>query len=216
MSIEAIDQQLKQLGISYTFKSHQAVTSFQHWVEVASDFDAKPTKTVVAKPSKGPNENPIIVISLESSKYSITKLAKFLGNKDARVAPEELVKSTLGVERINATPFLLDKLVDKNSVTVVLDQKMVDQDILLAFRAHSDEKSLLISSGCMIKYLDSHAIEYKVIDFDNIDTPVQATAQKQKKSNDTSVKEKEIIIGLTVKKEENFPKWYEQVLVISY
>lgn len=95
---------LESLEISHDHKSHAEVDSFKAWVdEIKSiDQDLTPTKTLVLKPSKGQNSNPILVVSLESTAFSVGALAKSLGYKDARVAQDELVTSTLGVDKINS------------------------------------------------------------------------------------------------------------------
>jgi prolyl-tRNA synthetase len=100
-------------------------------------------------------------------------------------------------------------------VTVVVDENLLkDVNLNVAFRGFSGEKSLVITSASLKSYLDTFAGEYKVLDLNNLQNPTQAAPAKgQRVDSAKKAGEKEILIGLTVKKEENFPKWYEQVLV---
>ena len=102
-NMETLLPALEALSINFSKESHQEVDSFNAWVDTIKSIDpsAGITKTLVLNPSKGPNKNPIMTIALEDSKFSVSTLAKFLGNKDARMATDDLVKSTFGTDKIN-------------------------------------------------------------------------------------------------------------------
>ena len=115
------------------------------------------------------------------------------------------------------TPFALANVNDKSAVTVVVDQNIL-QSSTLAFRAFSATDSMFIKSSALKAFLDATVPDHSVLDFANLSAPAAAAAPAPlKKENSKTEKadggEKDIIIGMTVKKEENFPKWYEQVLV---
>lgn len=102
------------LPAKHTIQKHHAVDSFQAWIETITGINAESgiTKTLVLKPSKGPTNNPIMVIALHSTPLAVSALAKSLGNKDARMAQEDVVKSTFGVEKINGKYFCCVKSSD--------------------------------------------------------------------------------------------------------
>jgi prolyl-tRNA synthetase len=190
MSLQQVEHSLKNLAISCTQKEHQNVDSFASWIDTVKQIDAKlsPTKTLVLKPSKGTNTNPILVVALASTEFSVGSLAKSLGNKDARVAQDDLVKETFKVDKINITPFALENVEDKSTITVVIDQNMLN-DVSLAFRGFSGSNSFIVSSAGLKTFLDTHGGEYKVVDLANLVAASPQPAKKEKPSK--QVKEKE-------------------------
>jgi prolyl-tRNA synthetase len=181
--MEKVEQALKSLSISYKPESHAEVDSFKSWVDTVKKIDGKlgATKTLVLKPSKGANSNPIIVIALDTTEFSVGTLAKSLGNKDARVAQDDLVKETFGIDKINITPFSLEYVQDKATVTVVVDQNIVNNpDLALAFRGFSGSHSFVVSSSGLKKFLDVHGGEYKVIDLSNLVVASPPPSKKEK------------------------------------
>jgi prolyl-tRNA synthetase len=113
MTLEATTTLLSKLSISIEQKSHNAVDSLKSWVETVKslDVDASPCKTLVLKPSKGPNSNLIFVISQDSTALSVGLLAKSLGYKDARMAQDDVVNSTFGIDKINCKILLLENAI---------------------------------------------------------------------------------------------------------
>lgn len=125
-------------------------------------------------------------------------------------------------------PFALSNVQDKSTVTVVIDQNILKSQ-KLAFRAFSGSESLLIPTSSFTSYLETTVSDHKVLDFSNLSAPAAAPEQLKKDNSSTAIGggnsinaslgtdffviEKEVLIGMTVTKEENFPKWYEQVLV---
>lgn len=92
-----------QLKLRHERKSHSPVDSLKAWVEAIHAMDPAigACKTLVLKPSKGPNSNLIFVVSLESTPLSLGALAKSLGYKDARMAQDDVVSATFATEKIN-------------------------------------------------------------------------------------------------------------------
>jgi hypothetical protein len=182
MSLHQVQQSLENLSIKCDSKDHAEVDSFSSWIAAVSLIDASfsATKTLVLKPSKGTNTNPIIVISLASTEFSVGALAKSLGNKDARMAQDDLVKATFNVDKINITPFALENVHDKSTVTVVVDQNIFDQEKPLAFRGFSGSSSFIVLSSGLKKFLDTHGGEYQVVDLSNLVAASPQPAKKQK------------------------------------
>ena len=108
------------------------------------------------------------------------------------------------------TPFALSNVQDKSTITVVVDQTIYSSQ-KLSLRAFSSTKSIFIQSSSLKSYLEATVPETLVLDFANLSPP--APLKKGNSKTEKIEGEKEIIIGMTVKKEDNFPKWYEQVLV---
>ncbi|KAJ3307174.1 hypothetical protein HDV03_002685 [Kappamyces sp. JEL0829] len=211
--MEGLLSTLKSLSISSKTVTHDAVDSLKAWVEAIKSLDtaAAPCKTLVLKPSKGPNSNLILVVSLESTSLSVGQLAKFLGYKDARMAGDDVVSATFATDRINLTPFAIASVQDKSAVTVVVD-KNVGSASKVAFRAFSGTESLVLDTKDLTAFLTAVAPDHQVLDFANLSKPSTPVKEAEKSDGAAHLLEKEILIGLTATKEDNFPKWYEQVL----
>lgn len=120
------------------------------------------------------------------------------------------------------TPFSTANVSDKSTITVVIDENIIKQpELVLAFRYFSAEESVFVASKDLKAFLDTHAGDYLVLDFNNLPSPSPAPAASYAKVAKVTEglgilanlsTEKEVLIGLTVTKEENFPKWYEQIL----
>ncbi|KAJ3313849.1 hypothetical protein HDV04_001410 [Boothiomyces sp. JEL0838] len=113
------------------------------------------------------------------------------------------------------TPFSIANVEDKSTVTVVVDENIINNGALnLGFRNFSATETLFVNSDGFKRFLDAHAGEYQAVDFNNLTAPAAApSSPKAKKTKEAEkTEESQVIIGLTVTKEENFPKWYEQVL----
>jgi prolyl-tRNA synthetase len=117
------------------------------------------------------------------------------------------------------TPFSLVNVKEKSTVTIVVDHLLLQQENA-AFRAFSGTESLLLSIEDFKSFLGSEGGDYQTLEFANLKpaSPATGSSPKEKSNSKNSTTnpekegEKEVLIGLTVTKEENFPKWYEQVL----
>ena len=102
-----IAELLQQHNIPFVAHSHEPAKSLEHWVEIlragrpAPVSEWAPTKSLVLKPKGGAVTNPILVVALQSSAWSINPLVKQLGNKEARVAADDGWKAALGVDKID-------------------------------------------------------------------------------------------------------------------
>ncbi|KAJ3321546.1 hypothetical protein HDV06_004082 [Boothiomyces sp. JEL0866] len=214
---EGVAKTLKSLSVAVSVTSHNEVDSFNTWVESVKSLqsEAGAVKTLVLKPSKGPNNNLILVVALSTATFSVGNVAKSLGYKDARMAADDLVSTTFGVDKLNLTPFAIENVQDKSTVTVVVDENIVNNgELNLAFRHFSATETFFVKSAGFKQFLDAHAGEYQAVDYNNLTAPAAAPGSpKAKKTKEAEkTEESQVIIGLTVTKEENFPKWYEQVL----
>ena len=92
---------------------------------------------------------------------------------------------------------------------MAVDAKLFSQEKLV-FRAFSSTESAVITSAGLKAFLDQHCPEHQVLDFNQLTANPEKTEKKEKK---TKGDEKEILIGMTAKKDEDFPNWYSQVLL---
>ena len=201
--MESVLKKLQQLAI--TIKDHAKVENLESWLNQVKQLNptAVPTKTLILK-LKG-SEDLLMIVGLESTKYSVTTVSKALGFKDARIANDDLVLSKFGVGKVDANIFQLPL---KDKVILVLGKDFVESKQELGFRAFSNEKSMFVRYEQIKQHLETSGQEFKVVDLAN---PASAVAKPEAV---VQTKEKEVMVGLTVTKEENFPKWYEQILVI--
>ncbi|KAJ1330264.1 proline-tRNA ligase [Batrachochytrium salamandrivorans] len=178
-----------------------------------SNLDAVTTAlqaTLILKPSKGSPASVILAVALDSTEFTIGALAKSLGHKDARVATDDLVKTALSVDKIDATPFAMVNVEDKTSVIVVVDKNIMTASGHLVCRAFGDNASLFFEVAGFTAFMDANAGVYAIHDFS---APAAAAAPSAKSKKEVVKKdqadgEKEVVIGLTYKKEEDFSNWY--------
>ncbi|KAJ3097708.1 hypothetical protein HDU97_004592 [Phlyctochytrium planicorne] len=224
-SSDSLKALLDEHSFRFKFHDHPASGSAKEWVETVkangpsgiTDFAL--TKTLILKP-KGAAV-PIVVIALEDSEFSIGNLGKHLGAKEARAASDDLVLELLKVPKIDVSPFALVNVADKESVSVVVDSRLFAKPTThLGFRAFSGTKTVFVSAANVQSLLQGEGFEFKTVDFSNLSTaPAAAPAKAAKtsasskpKSGGAEESSKEVKIGLEVKKSEDFPLWYQQVL----
>ncbi|KAJ3038546.1 hypothetical protein HDV00_000551 [Rhizophlyctis rosea] len=217
----------KSLSISSVAHSHKQAGSLQQWVEIlkadhpAAVTDYAAVKTLVLKPKGGKVTNPIVVVALETSQVPINPLVKSLGNKEARVAADDVWKSTLKVDRIDATPFALANVEDKSTVTAVVDQEVLaSADRHLAFRNYASDNSLFVKAADFKAFLDKINVTFAEVKLSDLATPAPAAKSEVAKPAPKAKAEvtaadagdDKKLIGITVKKDDDFPTWYQQVL----
>ena len=216
MTVDSVSALLSALSARYSVVRHAAADSYKAWTEIVRSMtgDPLPTKTLVLKPGKAMTDvSAILVVSLESTTFSIGALGKSLGSKDIRVATEDLVKSVLKVEKLDVTPFAMADIADKQSIKVLVDHNMTNAKQQLAFRAFAADQSFIVAPEGLNKFLAVHGGKYDVLDFADLDKTANAPPEKLKKDLQQPEGEKEVLIGITAKKNEDFPSWYQQVVV---
>ncbi|KAJ3269388.1 hypothetical protein HK104_005128, partial [Borealophlyctis nickersoniae] len=119
------------------------------------------------------------------------------------------------------TPFALTNVADKSTVTVVVDASLLSvPDRHLAFRGYSSDHTFFVTASQLKSFLDGEGVAYNVVNFGELGQAKEAPkaekkakeAPKAEKKEKDASEGKEVLIGLTVKKDEDFPKWYTQVL----
>ncbi len=101
---EALSNLLKQLSLSASSLEHSEMANLAEWASSLKSKGALPVKTLLLK-SKS---TPLLLVSLESTPYSIGPLSKALGAKDARVAADDVVQSLFGVNKLDCTKYCIN------------------------------------------------------------------------------------------------------------
>jgi len=196
------------------------------------------TKTLVFKP-KSPKSvqevTLIVVVALDASKIDMTGLAKSNGFKEMRMANEDLLKQSFsGVNKEDVSPFILKSIADTVSVRIFLDEALLAATTPLAFHPSDSSRTIFLNAAEFTQILNSMNVEYKTVSSSVQDTQSkpaskkeapsaskQQPAQKQdKKVKDATPKsaqealaeDRQMTIGIEAKKEEDFARWYQQVL----
>ena len=183
--MQKIVETFSRLSIVSKEHTHADVASYKEWADlVKSQLSLPCVKSLVLKP-KGV-DSLIFVAASESSQIPINPLAKSLGFKEARMAADDVIESSLGLGKndgtqficilfINqlVTPFALASAKDINAFKVVVDSNLVaDSSAQLAFRAYS--KTFTISAGDLIKFFEKENIPHQVVDFSALAAPAPA------------------------------------------
>ncbi|KAJ3216070.1 hypothetical protein HDU67_009950 [Dinochytrium kinnereticum] len=228
---DSLKKLLEDRSFRFKFHDHPSSASAKEWVETvkanppAGITDFSLTKTLVLK-AKGADAVPILVIALEDSEFGIGALGKHLGAKEARAAADDLVTGLFKVPRLDVSPFALVNVEDKASISVVVDSRLFAKPTThLCFRAFSATQSVFVSAANVRSFISGEGFEIKSVDFANLTVPAaapaaaksakSAAASKPKTGGAAAAEEgssKEVKIGIEVKKSEDFPLWYQQVL----
>ncbi len=154
-------------------------------------------------------------------------LSKKLGAAECRFAGDEYLTSVLKVVKGSVTPFAAINDTEKKC-TFAIDKILVDQKTLWVHPLHNDQ-STSISGEDLIKFLK--AVDHEPVIIDLSDVPPAAAgaaapaaksapkaADKAKKEKDSGAEasgQKETLLALSVKKEDDFATWYSEVITRS-
>ncbi|TPX36032.1 proline---tRNA ligase [Synchytrium microbalum] len=213
-------------GIAAKLHQHASTDSVASWAESIRSLGAFPAKCLVVKP-KGikTGDLPILIVASEATKLDLNGMAKLFGGKEARVAADSVVVDAFKTPKLDVTPFALANVQDPSTVMVVLDKALTESSAPIAFRAFASTASIAVSIADLQKYLASTKVEVKTVEFASFGGASAAGAEKSaaaKAPKAAPVKaepsaaeadgDKSVLIGIDVKKSENFPEWYQQVL----
>ncbi|TPX42886.1 proline---tRNA ligase [Synchytrium endobioticum] len=229
-STEALTQYLTAHQIPHKLYQHASTDSASAWSETIKSLASTPTKSLLVKP-KGikSGDLPILVLALDSTKLDLNGLIKspHFGGKEGRIAADNLVADTLKVGKLDVTPFALGNVQDPSSIVVVVDQALAHVSAPLAFRAFASTSSLTVSLSDLQKYLSNTTVDNKIVDFGALGgctsapatngVAAKAPSKAEKKAEPSSTTadadgDKSVLIGIDVKKTEDFSEWYQQVL----
>ncbi|KAI8812682.1 hypothetical protein BJ742DRAFT_877360, partial [Cladochytrium replicatum] len=158
-------------GVPHVVVTHLAAPNLKEWAEKLATVSAPGistpvlSKTLFLKP-KGGKDDPILVTSLESTTFGINPFVKSLGNKEARMAADDLIASVLKVDKSSVTPFALANVADKSKVTVVVDTALLsDPKAHIGFKAFANDKTVFVKASDFKDFLESNKIAYNSYDF---------------------------------------------------
>ncbi|KAG1471221.1 hypothetical protein G6F56_002249 [Rhizopus delemar] len=226
-SCDAVLETLGKQSIQVSPISHQPVLDTKTWAEQLSNVSVahQTTKCLIFKPktAKTAPVTPVFVIALDSTETNSTALGKKLSLKDLRFASEDLLKETFGTQKGSVSPFALSNVAELANVHIVVDAALLQVEEKLAFHPAESDKTIFLSVQELNTYLQSLAKEYVQVDFKALAAakPPAAAQPKAKAAPKASAVKKEAnseeinAMGVGCKKEEDFPKWYQQVLTKS-
>lgn len=226
MSVDSLVSCLEQL-ITDDLKlvEHQEVSNGATWASALQSTKDVPshalTKTIVLKPKTAKSQTvvPIILAALETTSTPSGIAAKAVGSKEARMAAADLVEEVFGIPPTDVGIFSVNKE-NASKVHVVLDAALIQHNGLLAFHPSSSAKTVFVSPAAVQTYLKSIGVNPIIVDFSapgSATAPSKPAAQKKKaepSKNDAAI-ENAALIGITVRKDADFPNWYQQVLTKS-
>lgn len=111
-------------------------------------------------------------------------------------------------------------------VTIVLDSNLTtaSPDTKVAFHAQSTTESIVVSVADVAKFVEAQKLESQVVDFAELKSkapaaapvggavPKAAAGQVHTTTKSAAKIEDAELIGITVRKDGDFPEWYQQVL----
>ena len=204
--------------------THASASSQGEWAEALSALPdtAKPAnyrllKTLVFKPKTAKSETPIpvMVVTDEATQTSTPAIGAHLKLKELRLAVPELLHATLGATKDDVSPFSVTAE-NASKLRVVVDQDMVDSGAIYAVHARSASETVFVTGAALVAYLTNVQASMDTVAFSTLTAPAkpqQSEVQKpvSKSKQDAKIQDAELI-GITVRKELDFPEWYQQVL----
>ncbi|QSL64261.1 hypothetical protein MERGE_000417 [Pneumocystis wakefieldiae] len=150
----------------------------------------------------------VFVVALEDSKIDFSYIASVLNYKSLDRAQSELISDFFGVKSQEVSLFSLTRE-NISKIHLVLDSRILLKTELLAFRL-SCTKTVFITRDQLLKYLVD--LDVKRTDIDLSSKPKSSVQSKGSLSSKNGMQEG-ALIGITVKKKDNFSEWYRQVLI---
>lgn len=124
---------------------------------------------------------------------------------------------------ILVTPFALSNVEDKSTLTIAIDAAILalPGSSFLGFHPFANDKSFFVTVDKFKHYFTAESISYETIDTKALATAAATPAPAAAKTNGTAAASsstvndgsKVVQIGIEAKKDENFPAWYQQVLL---
>ncbi|CBZ55652.1 putative prolyl-tRNA synthetase [Neospora caninum Liverpool] len=206
-------QKLQELGIDYQVHRHAPVATVDAMVKAS--FREK--GLIAANLFLKEKQRFFLLTVTHDLPIPLKGIAKLLSAPRMRLADEELLGPMLDVSRGSVTP--LAAMCDaKNEVTLVFDKDMKENpDLVVLVHPLHNKATVALKAADLLKFVEAcgHSVTWIDIDeavklaaapaggAEKAKTPAKAPAAKET-VNDSSM------LGVTVKKDENFPEWYTQ------
>jgi prolyl-tRNA synthetase len=215
----------KVTGAAPEVHEHAVVTTVDAWAPIVA---ALPTPALCAKNMflKGKKGEQVLVFALATTKTDMGLVQAAAGSNNLRFAPEELLTATLGVAQGAVTPLALVNDAKKAITAVCIDSNVVAAELPLAVHPCRNDRTVLVTAAQLQAYFAALDITPKIVDFSAAPAPKPAAAPagpaqpkaakaaKPAKEPKANVKG-ETKLGVDVKKADNFPEWYSQVITKS-
>eukprot|EP01083_Nonionella_stella_P069016 183677_1 len=214
--ISRIHTVLDSLSIQYETVEHQATPTVEDLVQVMTTgkHDVIPCKNLFFKHKK--KKTRWLLVLKPDRQMNPKTIGQFLGVGGGSlrfVSADEMTK-LLGVTQGSVTPFGVMNDPEK-IVEVVIDKALIG-DKRLGVHPLICEATTFISSNDLCAFLKHHDHEPTIMDFDaepqvKVAEPKKKVQKKQKKKT-AAEEEKSNRGGLTCTREEDFPRWYSDVV----
>ncbi|KAG2064041.1 prolyl-tRNA synthetase [Suillus decipiens] len=223
-SLESVAQSLAGLSITPSASiTHAETNSPASWREALLATSSAPEsfeliKTLVYKPktAKTAIPVPVVVIAREETETSSSALGKKLNLKELRLASEDLLAEFFALDKNSLSLLSLTSETFPKVITVI-DASTTSSSSTFALHALSSNATAFLSGQDILSYLrklETEDLKVQEIDFASLKSDVAATPSKP------AAKEKEVAkidgavqIAIGVKKEVDFPAWYQSVLI---
>lgn len=203
--------------------SHAKVESQADWHAALAAGSApkgfRLLKTLVFKPKTAKSETPVplVVITDDATQTNTAALGAALKVKDLRLAAPELLQAVFGASKDTVSPFSVTKA-NAGKVRVAIDAKVANSYDPFAVHANSAEETVFVPGKGLGAYLESTGAPVEVLAFDDLAAAAPAPPRPKAEvktsaaaSQDAKIADAELI-GITVRKDLDFPEWYQQVL----
>ncbi|WFD43743.1 proline--tRNA ligase [Malassezia psittaci] len=223
---ESVIAALSRLSIEPSTRDvlqHNASESQAGWSDALSSsassnvpVEYRLLKTLVFKPKTAKSETPLplMVVTDDKTQTSTSAIAAETKLKELRLAVPELLKSTLDATKDDVSPLSVTQE-NKSKVRVLLDKDIVTSGTTYAVHARSASETVFLTGEALQRYLESTQVQLDVVAFSTLQAPnapaAKAKPEPKSKTVDAKIPEAELI-GITVRKDLDFPEWYQQVL----
>ncbi|ORM40612.1 Proline--tRNA ligase [Babesia sp. Xinjiang] len=216
MKIEELYRMLQRLGVRYTEYKHQPMMAVKQSLEDPI-FQGKYEIIVKNLWLRDEVKKYYLLVALHDTKVDFKFLSKQVHVKQLRMGPEECMEEIVGMKRGHLNPFAVvnDK---KNEVKVLLDERIKEKQEIMAHALHNTT-SICISTEDLVRFLkeNNHEPTFVATQGEDSEKEVAKTEQTDGPAAEqpapACVDKEGHILGITVKKDVNFPEWYIQAIV---
>jgi prolyl-tRNA synthetase len=210
-----------ELALNVITHEHQSAFTVEEQAIHVGHLPGTLTKNLFLRDKK----HGLLLVTVQSTREVNLKsvaTALSLAGANLRFGDEELLQQKLGVTRGSVSPLALVKD-SANEVRFCIDKCLLDAELINVHPLRNDRTTSLTPTQLQT-FLERINHKATVIDFDG-----QATAAKLTNSSDSAAAatvgtaedgntknvKKESLLGLSVKKEEDFSTWYTQAITLS-
>ena len=196
-------------------------------------FEGDSVKAIFAKNlflhNKKKKELVYLVISAHDTPIDMKGLTNHLkaGSGNLRGGDADVMEALLGVKKgaVNLFSIINDTA---KKVILIMDQRLMNDSELVAFHPMQNDATTAISNADMKKIIQLSSHVPEIIDFTKLVTAAEGAAEKkvevakkpaqvkgQKVEKKEEIKQDVHQLGIEYTKEQNFSKWYQQVITKS-